>query len=111
MVSVFVSKIIALPRKMFACEFNNGLRYCLFDMSQYLDRPAFIRLTNDDIFASISCENGVPSWDGGRIDVAPEDVFETGRKISAEEYSRISYMASEIDRESLSEYLKSLKIA
>ena len=109
MVSIFVSKILVLPNKKFACEFNDGLRYCLFDMSPYLSQRAFIPLNDSIIFGTLSCDNGIPNWDGGRIDIAPEYIFDNGQKISAEEYSRISYMTSEFDPKSLARYLNQLK--
>ena len=81
-----VTRIIALPNKVFACEFNAGTGWCLFDMKPYLDRPAFTRLKDDSVFKTIACHNGVPSWDHERIDIDPGYVRIHGQPITRKDF-------------------------
>ena len=86
------TRIIPLPNKVFACEFNSGRSFCLFDMKPYLDKPAFKRLQDENVFRSIECPNGVPCWDNERIDIDPGYVLEHGKSITRKNFDYLMLM-------------------
>ena len=48
------------------------------DMSPLLETGVFQRLKTADSFNSVYIDYGVPTWQDGEIDVAPEYLFENG---------------------------------
>ena len=48
----------------------------LFDCKPLFDKPCYAPLKNPDIFRDASLEYGVPVWNGGEIDIAPEFLYE-----------------------------------
>jgi hypothetical protein len=54
----------------------------LFDFSPLLDFPAYAPLKDKAVFNSVYVDYGVPVWNDGEIDIAPEQVYAKG--ISAE---------------------------
>jgi hypothetical protein len=50
----------------------------VFDLSSLLSFPAFSPLIDSNIFGSVYIENGVVTWDGGKIDIAPEKLYLEG---------------------------------
>jgi hypothetical protein len=54
------------------------------DFAPLLDAPCFQPLREKMLFDQVYLDHGVPSWDGGNIDIAPEAVFkmnDTGEEI------------------------------
>ncbi|MDR0688869.1 MAG: DUF2442 domain-containing protein [Spirochaetaceae bacterium] len=49
-----------------------------FDFAPLLDTPCFRPLREKALFDQVYLDHGVPSWDGGNIDIAPEALFEAG---------------------------------
>ena len=47
----------------------------IFDMSYLVKYPIYKNLENYDIFKTIKIENGVLTWDNGKIDISPEEVY------------------------------------
>lgn len=52
----------------------------LFDASSLLDYPAFQSLKNEDIFNYPKIDHGVVTWDNGKIDIAPETMYQNSYK-------------------------------
>ena len=50
----------------------------LFDASQLLQFPAFEPLKDEKIFRAVKIEFGTLSWDDGKIDIAPEYLYDNG---------------------------------
>ena len=49
-----------------------------FDFSPLLDTPCFRPLREKTLFDQVYLDHGVPSWDEGNIDIAPESFFDKG---------------------------------
>ena len=91
--NVYVSNVIALPGKKILCEFNDGIDFVIFDMSNLLSKRAFSALNDDAIFNNIDCSNGVPNWNNEAIDIAPEHIYENGKHIGRREYNYLKFIA------------------
>ncbi len=50
----------------------------VFDFSPLLDAPAFIPLKDKDLFDSVYIDYGIPVWNDGEIDIAPERLYADG---------------------------------
>lgn len=48
----------------------------LLDCKPLLDMPAFAPLGESDVFKSVYIDYGVPVWNDGEIDLAPEYAYE-----------------------------------
>ena len=48
----------------------------LFDASSLLSFPVFQSLKNKDIFNNLEIDHGVVTWDNGKIDIAPETMYQ-----------------------------------
>lgn len=55
--------------------FNDG-RSGTFDMADVLSEPVFTPLKDKALFDSVYLDFGAPTWCDGRIDIAPEYVYE-----------------------------------
>lgn len=55
--------------------FSNG-ETRLFDASDLLAMPAFSPLSDEETFESFSIDHGVACWMDGKIDIAPEAIYE-----------------------------------
>ncbi len=55
---------------------NNEAR--VFDFKPLLEVPAFAPLSNPDTFRSVYIDYGIPVWNNGDIDIAPETLYENG---------------------------------
>jgi hypothetical protein len=55
-------------------EFSTG-ETRVFDFTPLLDTPCFQPLREKALFDQVYLDHGVPSWDGGNIDIAPEAFF------------------------------------
>ena len=58
-------------------RFNNG-ESKMFDFKQMLDFPAYAPLSDIEIFKGVYIDYGVPAWNNGEIDIAPEYLYENG---------------------------------
>ena len=56
-------------------RFSNG-ETKVFDASVLLDFPAFRELSDPKLFSDVYIDYGVPTWLNGRIDLAPEMLYE-----------------------------------
>lgn len=50
----------------------------IFDFKPLLREPAFIPLTDKKVFNAVYIDYGVPVWNDGQIDIAPEYLYEKG---------------------------------
>lgn len=53
----------------------------IVDMSPLLERPAFQPLKDKVVFDGVYLEHGLPLWQDGDIDIAPEWLCENGQAI------------------------------
>lgn len=58
-------------------RFNTG-EAKIFDFKPLLDTPAFAPLKNTELFKQVYIDYGVPVWNDGDIDIAPEKVYREG---------------------------------
>lgn len=58
-------------------RFTNG-EARIFDFSGLLERPAFSPLKDPRVFREVYIDYGVTVWDDGKIDIAPEYLYENG---------------------------------
>ena len=58
-------------------RFNTG-EAKIFDFKPLLHRPAFAPLMDKQVFDSVYIDYGVPVWNGGNIDIAPEELYAQG---------------------------------
>ncbi|MDR1734109.1 MAG: DUF2442 domain-containing protein [Oscillospiraceae bacterium] len=53
-----------------------------FDVKQDFDGPAFQPLREETFFRSVFLQYGTAVWPGGRIDIAPENLYRFSTPIS-----------------------------
>ena len=58
-------------------RFNNS-ETRIFDFKPLLKSPAFEPLSNPKTFKNVYIDYGVPVWNNGDIDIAPETLYEKG---------------------------------
>lgn len=58
-------------------RFNNS-EAKIFDFKPLLNTPAFAPLADSETFNGVYIDYGVPSWNNGDIDIAPETLYEKG---------------------------------
>lgn len=58
-------------------RFSNG-EAKIFDFKPLLKAPAFAPLADPDTFKSVYIDYGVPTWNNGDVDIAPETLYEKG---------------------------------
>ena len=58
-------------------RFNNG-EARVFDFEPLLKMPGYAPLSNIDTFKGVYIDYGVPVWNNGDIDIAPEYLYENG---------------------------------
>lgn len=72
--SLKVCGIRPLNNYMLWLRFNTGEEK-IFDFKPLLDKPAFKPLKDTSIFNTVYIDYGVPVWNNGDIDIAPETVY------------------------------------
>lgn len=50
----------------------------LFDCGQIVSSPAFAPLRDPEVFKGVYIDYGIPVWNDGEIDLAPEFIYENG---------------------------------
>ena len=58
-------------------RFNTG-EAKIFDFKPMLDMPAFAALKNTELFNRVYIDYGLPVWNDGDIDIAPERIYRDG---------------------------------
>lgn len=48
----------------------------IFDMKPLLEKPVYAPLKNEKLFNRVYLDYGIPSWNDGEIDIAPERLYE-----------------------------------
>lgn len=56
----------------------------VFDFKPLLDYPAFRPLATPEVFRGVYIDYGVPTWNDGAIDIAPEELYSKGIDIGGE---------------------------
>lgn len=75
---VKIQNIRPLPKHRLWVQFNTGETKTV-DFAPLLDSPAFSPLKDAALFRAVSIDHGVPVWDGGNIDIAPEYLYAHGQ--------------------------------
>ena len=65
----------ALPEHLLWLRFTTG-EAKVFDFKPHLDAPCFRPLKDEDTFRDVYIDYGCPVWLDGRIDIAPEYLYE-----------------------------------
>lgn len=71
-------------------RFNTG-ETKVFDFTPLLSMPAFVPLSDMDIFRGVYIDCGVPAWNDGDIDIAPETLYEQSVSVEDEYLSENSW--------------------
>lgn len=58
-------------------RFNTG-EAKIFDFKPLLDMPAFAPLKSPELFNRVYIDYGIPVWNDGDIDMAPERIYQEG---------------------------------
>lgn len=58
-------------------RFNTG-ETKVFDFKPLLKEKAFLPIANKETFSMVYIDYGVPVWNDGEIDIAPEKLYEEG---------------------------------
>lgn len=66
-----------LPKHLLWVRFNNG-ETATFDFKPLLSSPAFSPLADINVFNAVYIDYGMPVWNDGDIDIAPEYLYEHG---------------------------------
>lgn len=69
-----VAEVKALDNHKLYLRFKCG-KEGIYDFTPHLQRPCYIPLQNKDIFAKVYLDHGVPTWNEGAIDIAPETLY------------------------------------
>ncbi|MBQ8576410.1 MAG: DUF2442 domain-containing protein [Clostridia bacterium] len=72
-----VNSIQPLEQHRLKVQFSNG-ECRIFDCVPLLSMPAFAPLADETLFRSVVLEHGIPVWNDGDIDIAPELLYEKG---------------------------------
>ena len=70
-----VSGVRPLKNHKLWLRFNNG-EARIFDFAPLLGKPAFAPLKEESVFFGVYIDYGVPVWNDGDIDIAPETLYE-----------------------------------
>ena len=69
-----VNSIKVVAELCLLVTFSNGEKR-IFDAKELLKYPAYEKLKDNNIFKNAYVENGIIVWDNGKIDIAPETVY------------------------------------
>ena len=50
----------------------------VYDFTPLLKTPAFAPLADEEVFSAVGIDYGVPMWNNGEIDIAPEALLRDG---------------------------------
>ena len=75
--ALLVCGVRPLDGHMLWVRFNNG-ETRIFDFTPLLDTPAYAPLADDKVFKNVYIDYGVPVWNDGDIDIAPEMLYSKG---------------------------------
>lgn len=53
-----------------------------FDFTPLLKRPAYSPLKDINVFKEVYIDFGIPVWNAGSIDIAPEYLYENGNSVN-----------------------------
>jgi hypothetical protein len=74
---VEVDQVVALPDFQLWAKMSDG-RTRVIDMRPFLGSPVFRVLQDPVRFALVGLDDGVPTWENGSIDFAPERIVQDG---------------------------------
>lgn len=80
-ISVKVRAVRPLDGHKLFILFNNSEKR-IFNFKPYLDFPCYKELKDESLFKKVYVENGTAVWNDGKIDIAPETLFEDGDPVS-----------------------------
>lgn len=76
---VLVKSVKALDDMIMLITFSTGEQR-VFDASYLLEYPAFAPLCDEGVFENAKVEYGVVVWNDGKIDIAPETMYDKSYK-------------------------------
>ena len=78
---VDVTSVKVLDNHSLELTFEDGY-HGVFNMQPYFTQKPFDQLTNPDLFRTAQIGYGTIIWDGGRIDIAPEEARQQTKPIT-----------------------------
>ena len=72
-----VNGVRAMENHRLWVRFNTGEAQ-IYDMTPLLSQPAFLPLRDNKVFQSVFIDYGIPVWNDGEIDIAPEELYAKG---------------------------------
>ena len=69
-----IEEIKVVTELCILATFSNGEKR-IFDAKELLRFPAYKKLEDFEIFKKARLEHGIITWDNGKIDIAPETVY------------------------------------
>lgn len=75
--AIAVCGVRPMDNHMLWVRFNTG-EAKIYDFKPLLDYPAFAPLSDNSLFFSVYIDYGVPVWNDGNIDIAPEELYKKG---------------------------------
>ena len=72
-----VNGVRAMENHLLWVRFNTG-EAKIYDMTPLLSQPAFLPLRDNAVFQSVFIDYGIPVWNDGEIDIAPEELYAKG---------------------------------
>ena len=79
-----VCGVKAMENNKLWVRFNTG-EAKVFDFTPLLSTAAFSPLADREVFNGVYIDYGVPVWNGGDIDIAPEALYENGELVDGAE--------------------------
>lgn len=77
-----VNGVRAMENHRLWVRFNTG-EAKIYDMTPLLSQPAFLPLRDNAVFQSVFIDYGIPVWNDGEIDIAPEELYANGTVVPA----------------------------
>ena len=77
-----VNGVRAMENHCLWVRFNTG-EAKIYDMKPLLSQPAFLPLRDNAVFQSVFIDYGIPVWNDGEIDIAPEELYAKGTVVPA----------------------------
>jgi hypothetical protein len=75
--AIKVSGVRPLENHRLWLRFNTG-EVKIFDVAPWLTEPAFLPLSDEQVFRNVYIDYGVVVWEDGNIDLSPELLYRDG---------------------------------
>lgn len=73
--------VAALEGHRLLAEFATG-EFRIYSMEPLLELPVFAPLKDETLFRTVKLTDGAPVWLDGKVDIAPETIYEQGEQVN-----------------------------